>query len=312
MGFYSLLRTIRLPDVLIIGTQKGGTTSLAHYLAQHPQVVAPRCKEVHFFDLDYERGVGWYRSHFPVSVASRLKSWMHLGLAAIDASPYYLFHPRAAERAFQLLPHARIIIMLRDPGRRAYSHYQHAVRHGHEFLSFDGALEAEEARLSGDSEKFAADPFYRSFNHQHFSYVSRGMYRQQISQWLQFYSPQQVLVLSSELFFRNPAAEYRRVLDFLGLRAWNLPEYKPKHQGKYEGISPAVESRLCEFFEPHNESLREYLNSQWSGVGDVVVNNFDASVVLQGDKRPSNRVQNNRDLQTRVARYKGTGPALLG
>src|SRR5690349_6371993 len=118
-----------LPDFLIIGAQKAGSTSLASYLAAHPCVVPPRWNEAHFFDLNYERGVDWYRSLFPVGVRARLNSRLrgrrHL---TGDSTPHYIVHPRMPARARDLLPAARIIILLRDPVDRAHSHYHHEVR----------------------------------------------------------------------------------------------------------------------------------------------------------------------------------------
>jgi len=262
----------KLPDFLIIGAQKGGTTSLADYLTAHRDVIPAKCKEVHFFDTDFARGIDWYRSHFPVPPRYRLRKAL-LGKRYMtgDATPYYLFHPLAASRCHDLLPNARIVIMLRDPVDRAYSHYHHQVRHGHEFLSFEQAIEAESSRLDGKLERFKADPLYRSFDHQHFSYLTRGVYLPQLQSWRKVYASEQVLVLSSEQFFEDPAFEYRKVLKFLGLQEWDLPAYPARHVGEYQPMSPAMRSRLVAYFAPHNRSLREYLNSTWPGVGDTVV-----------------------------------------
>ncbi|HET7207519.1 MAG TPA: sulfotransferase domain-containing protein [Terriglobales bacterium] len=271
-----------LPDFLIVGAQKAGTTSLADYLTAHPDVIPPKWKEVHFFDLDYHRGLEWYRSHFPVYGRPRLKSFLrHHRLMTGDATPYYIFHPLVPERAFQALPHAKIIVMLRDPVDRAYSHYNHEVRHGHEFLSFEKATEAEESRLKGVAERFSADRFYTSFEHQHFSYVSRGIYQAQIERWLHFYPAEQLLVISSEEFFRNPAEQYKRVLKFLSLPAWELDQYPAQHVGNYPPVSLETKARLQEYYEPHNRALREYLNSKWPGMGEQVVGNFAASARAQ-------------------------------
>jgi Sulfotransferase family len=98
-----------LPSVLIIGTAKGGTTSLFNYLAHHPDVVPPLGKEMHYFDMYYARGERWYRGRFPYEY--RLRN----GTLTLDASPYYLFHPLAPERAARLLPDAKLIALLRNP-----------------------------------------------------------------------------------------------------------------------------------------------------------------------------------------------------
>src|SRR5262249_9067945 len=106
----------KLPDFLFIWAQKAGTTALANYLAAHPSIVPHKWKEVHYFDLNYEKGVKWYLSHFEIGRRQRMANLLQgKRLVTGDATPYYLLHPRAADRACALVPRARIIIMLRDP-----------------------------------------------------------------------------------------------------------------------------------------------------------------------------------------------------
>ncbi len=270
-------RSDTLPDFLIIGAQKAGTTSLASYLAAHPSVVSPRYKEVHFFDLNYGNGIEWYRSHFPLGRRRRLKSLLRgRRLRAGDATPYYLLHPRAAHRASVLMPRARIIVLLRDPVNRAYSHYHHECLLKTESLSFEEAIDAEPARIAGEVDRLEADESYESFNYQHFTYLARGIYSEQISRWLQYYRPVQLLVLSSEQFFAAPAQEYQKVLKFLGLPHWELPSYRAELAGSYPPMQEATRKRLREYYASHNRNLRQYLNSNWPGMGDVIVDRFSA------------------------------------
>jgi len=278
-----LFRVDVLPDFLIIGAQKAGTTSLASYLAAHPKVVPPKRKEVHFFDLNYGRGLKWYRSHFSIAVGKKLWSCMRSRpLLTGEATPYYIFHPLAASRAFDLLPAARIIVLLRDPVDRAYSHYHHEVRLGAESLSFEDAIEAEDRRIAEEGQRLALDSSYASFNYLHFAYLKRGIYADQINRWLEFYRPEQFLILSSEAFFKNPALEYQKVLQFLGLPPWNLPAYPAELVGTYRPLSTATRDHLQQYFAPHNSRLRRQLNSIWPGTGDEVLDGFTRSA---GTKR---------------------------
>ncbi|HYF40703.1 MAG TPA: sulfotransferase domain-containing protein, partial [Gemmatimonadales bacterium] len=146
-----------LPSVLLIGAQKAGTTSLFNYMAEHPAVLPPSNKEIHYFDLNPTRGLTWYRSHFPYN--HQLRD----GSVTVDASPYYLAHPGVPQRAAQLLPGARLLVLLRNPVDRAYSHYQHEVRGGREPLSFEEAIAREPERLEGEEERLRADPAYYSY-----------------------------------------------------------------------------------------------------------------------------------------------------
>ncbi|HXS47682.1 MAG TPA: sulfotransferase domain-containing protein, partial [Solirubrobacterales bacterium] len=172
-----------LPDFLIIGAQKGGTTSLHAYLSEHRRVSPSSTKEVHFFDHAYDRGLGWYRAHFQRSAKAPLS-------LSGEATPYYLFHPLVPARVAETLPESRLIVILRDPVDRAFSHHNHELALGFEDLPFEEAIEREPERLEGEQERILEDPGYRSFAHQHHSYVSRGRYAEQLERWLAHVPPE--------------------------------------------------------------------------------------------------------------------------
>jgi hypothetical protein len=188
-----------LPSLLIIGTQKGGTTSLFNYLVEHPDVLPSLTKEVHYFDLNYRSGLPWYRARFPYQrqLAGRI---------TLDATPYYMTHPLAPERAARLFPDIKLIALLRNPIDRAYSHYQHERRGGRESLSFGEALDREAERVAGEEERIRREPFYYSWNHHRYAYTGRGLYLEQLQRWTQHFPRSQLLVLQSEWLFRDPAA----------------------------------------------------------------------------------------------------------
>jgi len=272
-----VFRSDMLPTFLIIGAQKAGTTSLASYLTAHPDVVASKWKEVHFFDLNYAKGRDWYRAHFPVGRKRKLRSRLPGSvLMSGDATPYYLLHPRVPERAAKLLPDARIIIMLRDPVDRAYSHYHHEVRLGIEPLTFEDAIAAEPIRIAGELEKLQSDSLYQSVNYQHFTYLERGIYAVQILRWLKWFRRDRILMLSAEQFFKDPKAEYERVLSFLGLRPFPLPSYPAEHVGRYSPLSSRMKDSLREFYSPHNQVLRHEINRFWPDLGDKITAYFSA------------------------------------
>jgi hypothetical protein len=242
-----------LPAFLILGVQRGGTTSLYDYLTNHPRIVRAKRKEVHFFDLFYERGIDWYRSQFPWTLRLRR------GAITGDASPYYLFHPAVPQRVAEHLPDVKLIVLLRDPVDRAFSHYQLARRRGWESLSFAEAIRAEPERLAGEAEKLF-DPAYVSFNHQNLSYVARGVYIDQILAWTKHFPVERFLFMQSEDLYRDPRATFHRTLDFLGMPAIELLTYAHRNLGGYEeAIEPEVRSQLQAFYRPHNERLYDFL-----------------------------------------------------
>jgi len=239
-----------LPDFLIVGAQKAGTTSLQAYLTQHTSVVAPVTKEVHYFDRSYERGTGWYRANF-----HRVEP----GLLTGEATPYYLFHPAVPQRVAELLPEARLLVLLRDPIDRAFSHHNHERALGFEELSFEDALAAEAVRLEGEEERLLADPGYRSFAHQHHSYLSRGRYAGQLERWFECCGEERILVLSAEELFTQPAAVLHRAQEFLGLPAQTPTDLSARNARSYAPISAAVRDRLSLEFAADNERLSALL-----------------------------------------------------
>ena len=257
-----------LPDYLIIGAQRAGTTSLHRYLVQHPGVrTTLRTKGVHFFDTGYGRGMSWYASRFPTRLTGWYVARRHgVELRTGEASPYYLFHPHVPARVAEHLPQVKLIALLRDPVVRAYSHYQHEAARGFETLSFEEAIEAEPARLAGETRRLLAEPLYNSFEHQHHSYLARGRYHEQLAHWRALFDDRQLLVISSERFFREPEATFRRVLEFLELPAFT-PDGFEKHNGyDYRGMGDAVHARLVEHYREPNRLLYESLGDDfgWS------------------------------------------------
>jgi hypothetical protein len=243
-----------MPDFVIIGAQKCGTTFLYHLLGQHPHVRPAAKKEIHYFDHHFGKGIDWYRSHFPLPKRKK-------GRRSItgESSPYYLFHPHAARRMAQVVPEARLIALLRNPADRAYSHYQQELGRGHETLTFEEAIAAEETRLHGERDRMLEDEHYASFNHQNFSYLSRSIYVDQLAEWSRFFGRDQMLVLKSEDVFDRTAYALKPVLDFLGLPDWEPEASAPCLKGSYPPMDSTTRQRLRDYFEPHNRRLYEYL-----------------------------------------------------
>ncbi len=245
-----------MPNFLIIGTQKGGTTSLYNYLIQHPQILAASAKEVHFFDFNFSKGINWYRSQFPAIVDNQ-------NTITGEASPYYLFHPLVPARVYQHFPQLKLIVLLRDPITRALSHYYHEVRLGFENLSLSEAISKEAERMQGEIEKIIADENYYSYNHQHYSYLSRGIYIEQLQRWQKYFPSQQFLIIKSEDFYANPGAIVQEVLKFLELPDRQFNEYKSYNAGDYpRNINPEIYSQLKTYFQPYNQQLETYLGKK--------------------------------------------------
>ncbi|MCD6143414.1 sulfotransferase domain-containing protein [Thermococcus sp.] len=186
-----------LPNFIICGTQRGGTSSLYHYLNEHPEILMSSIKEVHYFDLNYNKGLDWYEKHF-ISSTSNYK-------AIGEASPLYMYLKEVPERIHEVLPDVKLIFILRNPVDRAYSHYWHEVKIGYEKLSFEEAIEIEKERLSnGDIISI-----------RHYSYLDRGKYIEQIRRFKKYFSKDQMLILFTEELRENPEKVMKTLFEFL-------------------------------------------------------------------------------------------------
>jgi hypothetical protein len=255
-----------LPDFLIIGAQRCGTTSLQRYLIQHPCVVPAFRKEVHFFDKNLRKGIGWYKEHFPLLAHKYYRTAvLRRGFVTGEATAAYIFYPHAAKKILETVPHARLIVLLRNPIDRAYSHYQHESSLRFEHLSFEEAIKREPERLDGEREKILADENYDSYPYRHYSYLSRGVYVDQLESWTKLFSKEQILILRSEDFFADPATVFHQVVRFLDLPPVDLADYKPYNAREYTTMDAPTRRWLSRFFEPHNRRLYDFLgrNLHW-------------------------------------------------
>lgn len=249
-----------LPDFIIIGAQRCGTTSLYHYLTEHPHIVPAVRKEVHFFDNYFEEGIIWYRAHFP----SLLYKWYVKRLYQYDiltgeASPYYIIHPWAPWRISKILPHVKLIVLLRNPVDRAYSHYQHTIRLKKQTLSFEEAITRESEILAGEREQMLQNEQYYSSKYRIFSYLSRGIYVKYLKVWYRFFPSEQILILRSEDFYASPATSLKKVFTFLNLPDRELQEYKPYNHITYPEMASKTRKQLIEYFQPYNQQLYGFL-----------------------------------------------------
>ncbi|MFC0509382.1 sulfotransferase domain-containing protein [Micromonospora costi] len=253
-----------LPDFLIIGTKRGGTTSLWNYLIQHPLVPrlfpAWNTKATHYFEENWRHGEAWYRSHFPTERQRAVLESRHGGPVRVgEAAPLYMFHPLAAQRVAALMPAVRLIVLLRDPVERAYSHWKERRTHGVEPLDFPAALAAEERRTAGERERLVAEPGYHSERHDWYSYRARGRYLEHLEPWLDRFDERQFLFLPSEDLYRDARSAYRRTLDFLGLPPYDLPSFTVHNDRRSAPLDPAVRADLAAYYRPYNDALRTRL-----------------------------------------------------
>ena len=243
-----------LPDFLVIGAQKSGTTSLYEYLSRHPQVDPAIAKGVHYFEEHYCRGLDWYRSRFPFRTAGRITG---------EATPDYLFYPSVPERVIRDLPAVKLVAVLRDPVERACSQYHHERALGFEDLSLRAALAAEPDRLRGEEERVRTDADYVSFPLLHYSYRSRGLYAQQIERWLALVPRDRLLVLQAERLYANPLDVTAETFAFLGLPPHLSGRFPILNARAHATLDPEPRAELRDFFREPNERLFRLLGTRF-------------------------------------------------
>lgn len=249
-----------LPAFLIVGAQRCGTTSMYRTLSQHPAVLkAVLHKGVHYFDTGYGRGLPWYRSHFPLHAQARqVQRTTGISPLTFESSPYYLFHPLAAQRFTRDLPGVKVLVLVRDPVERAYSAHTHELARGYETEPFERALELETDRVEGEAAKIIADPAYQSHSLQHHAYLRRGHYVDQLERLESVVGRDRIHVVDSDDFFTDPEPVHAAVLDFLGLPTLGTTEFERHNARPRSPMDETLRARLHEHFEPYDRRLAEW------------------------------------------------------
>jgi hypothetical protein len=267
-GFGQLTANRRLlPSFLICGGQRCGTTSMYRALAAHPAIVkAVLHKGVHYFDLGYARGLRWYRGHFPtLRHAARLERRYDVRVQTFESSPYYMYHPYAMARIAADLPGVRLVVLVRDPVERAYSHHAHEVARGYESeVDFARALSREPGRLRGVSEQMIADELHYSFAHQHHAYRARGEYVRYLHRMAEEIGRDRIHVVDSGAFFRDPQPVYEQVLDFLRLPSQGelgvpYPAFEQHNARPRSPLRDEVRAELTAHYAPFDADLARWL-----------------------------------------------------
>ena len=250
-----------LPDFIIIGSMKCGTTSLYYDICEHPCASAAAYDEIGFFDSNFHLGLNWYRSMFPTK--RRIEDIRRKEGVAItgEDTPFYFWNPVAAKRIQKLLPNIKLITILRNPIDRAYSEYQDLVSSESNSPSFETFIENEINTRRKDSSLITEENF-EIFNQKN-SYLLKGIYVDQLKIWAGLFPKEQIFTLSTENLNSEPITALESVFQYL-----NLPDYKIKNtqrqkQKKYVPMNSQTRKILIEFFKPHNERLFKFIGKKF-------------------------------------------------
>ncbi len=220
-----------------------------HHLRKHPDIVLPRKKELHFFDENYAKGMEFYFQYF------NRKNLPNQLFFTGEASPFYFFHPLAASRIYQHFPDIKLILLLRNPINRAYSHYQHQRRKGRISISFEHAIHLEPEILKQKKEAYFDEENHTDLIYRRFSFLARSRYSEQLPLWYQHFSREQILIIKSEDYFKDPTGTFQQVFEFLGLSPFDIVLKKEHSVSDYPPMKPDTRKQLQEYFEPFNQEL---------------------------------------------------------
>jgi len=227
------------PDFLIIGVTKGGTTSLYDFLVQHPKILGAKKKELYFFihDEKFNKGLSYYNSLFPTK--------KHKDDLLGEATPLYFQNQECPQRVAALCPKAKLILILRNPAKRAVSHYfffnSPSFSKKWQGLSFEAAIDKSKGWKN--------------------EIINQGYYFEHLIRWLKCFPKEQMHIVILEDLVVSPELEVNKVFNFLGLGNFKLDSYAPENKGSYSNgsITPESIKMLEQVYEPHNKKLEEFL-----------------------------------------------------
>ena len=247
-----------LPDFFVIGVVRSGTTSLFHYLNQHPNIAGALYDELGYFDDNYHLGVNWYKSLFPTIFTKKRIQKEHGKFLSFDDTPFYIYNPQVARRIHENFPNAKMILLLRNPIDRAYSNYNLT---NFAKLTFDEFIKNEideinNIDLDSKDESYLVNNFYEKI-------LPRGFYAKQLEAWYQIFPKEKILINSSEDFANNTDEVLNQIFNFLEIKQVKIKDTTKHNVRKFPPMEQKTRDYLIEFFKPYNESLYKLINEKF-------------------------------------------------
>jgi len=244
-----------LPNFMIVGVQKAGTTTLYDYIIQHPKVIPAFRKETKYFDLYRQKSLNWYKAFFPVLSNNCITG---------EATPDYFYYNEIPKQIQTILPKVKLIVLLRNPAERAISHYNFNIDRKIENLPFDDAIKKEQERISNNFT-IKLKSGYKSNSFREFSYVSRGLYAKQLQNWLNFFPIKQFFFCSTAQLHLNPLQTLNEIYNFLNLSPLKEVNSFTKNASKNKVIIPGEYLKnFKESFITENENLYKLIGKNFN------------------------------------------------
>ena len=247
----------KLPDFLVIGGKRCGTTTLFEFLRQHQMIAEPVIDHMGFFDDNYSIGINYYKSFFPIKTEETAKKLDY------DVTTSYLTSPFVAERVAKEIPNVKIIVLLRNPTSRAWSDYNASQKKDASEEEFQTYIddELQELEASDFEEKVSKNNYNMSEPFSNF--IKKGLYSVYLKKWLKLFPRKNFLFISTESFSNDENKVFKQIFDFLGLSNFEIHKLQRMSKGNYEKLNPKIKNKLDLFFAPHNDELFKLINEKY-------------------------------------------------
>ena len=250
-----------IPDFLVIGAKRCGTTSLYQHLPEHPCISKSPYDNMGFFNDNFHLGVNWYKSFFPTTFTrDKIKSKFG-GFLAFDVTTKYMEEESTANNVYQTKPNMKIIIILRNPVDRAYSQYHLNVREKVEKRSFEDVIEENMNKLDKESrERHEIKPQFLAEKN---NYLKKGLYAQQLRHWLKIFPRKNILIMSTEEFESNQQTIYNKIFEFLNISQFEIKNTEKMEKGNYTSMESKTRNLLLDYFRSYNNELFKLIDKKF-------------------------------------------------
>ena len=251
-----------LPDFLVIGVARSGTTSLFHYLGQHQTIRRASYDELGYFDENFHLGLNWYRSLFPTKFTKQNIQKKHKKFLTFDVTPFYIYNPLVIKRIKENFPNLKIIANLRNPIDRAYSNFNQQIQDNNDTkTTFEELIEEEldiieNKKLDLTNPRTLVNNFYELL-------LARGLYEMQLTPWYDSFSNNKMLINSSEDLANDTDNTLKEIFNFLNIPNMKIQDTTRKNKRQYPPMKKETRQSLIEFYKPYNEKLYALVNRKF-------------------------------------------------
>ena len=264
-----------IPDFLVIGAKRCGTTSLYQHLSEHPCISRSPRDNIGFFNENYHLGINWYKSLFPTKFTRDKIIKKHGKFLTYDVTPQYLREPYVAKRMFQTFPKMKLIVLLRNPIDKSYSHHimgknSNTLNNNPEWEGIDNKQVSFEDIVNRDIEFISKyekkngelnDNYFRNVITK--TNLARGFYAQFLRKWFDVYDRKQFLILSSSELANSTQKTLNKIFNFLEIPEYDIPDTTKINTQKYEPMKKQTREILIQFFKKYNNELYELIDRKF-------------------------------------------------